>query len=241
MLREVDAAAAHFFGLDRQELEYVISTFQTLGGHEVARYGHFRTREMVLRCYDAMAEAAATDQPYRTLLDPPPVELDLAASKTASATVTPLRSPVQPEPEPSALNQVAEEGSAYEVLTSLRRSDEPDEQAKGAAEAEPAEETRSRTASPAHQDPDEPQDALFEPPAPEVLSLDDAALALHACVPNDQKVERHALLSDAARELGHLKLTKKVRRALNQALNAEKNAGRLKTDWERVWKPRKKR
>ena len=89
--------------------------------------------------------------------------------------------------------------------------------------------------------PSEPQDALFERPAPETLSLGDAATALHARVPDGEKVERQALLADAARELGHTKLTKKVRRALNQALNTEKNAGRLKTDWERVWRPREKR
>ena len=95
---------------------------------------------------------------------------------------------------------------------------------------------------PAHQIdrmPNEPQDALFERPAPETLSLDDAALALHACVPDGEKVEREALLLDAAREFGYPKLTRKVRRTLNKALNAEHNAGRLRTDWERVWKPRK--
>jgi hypothetical protein len=72
-----------------------------------------------------------------------------------------------------------------------------------------------------------------------MISLEDAALALHACVPDGEKIERHTLLLDAARELGQTKLTRKVRRLLNQALNAEHNAGRLRTDWERVWKPRK--
>jgi hypothetical protein len=81
---------------------------------------------------------------------------------------------------------------------------------------------------------------LREPlPAPEVLSLDEAALALRACVPDGEKVEREALLADAARELGYPNLTKKVRRALNKALNVENNAGRLRTDWERVWRPRR--
>jgi len=75
---------------------------------------------------------------------------------------------------------------------------------------------------------------------PKVLSFDDAALALHGCVPNGEKVERDALLGQAARELGYPNLTKKVRSTLNKALNAENNAGRLRTDWERVWKPGKK-
>lgn len=54
------------------------------------------------------------------------------------------------------------------------------------------------------------------------------------------EVERENLLRDAASELGHPQLTKEVRRALNQALNVENNAGRLKTEWEHVWKPRKR-
>ncbi len=48
------------------------------------------------------------------------------------------------------------------------------------------------------------------------------------------------MLADAARELGYPKLTKNVRRALNKALNVEHNAGRLKTDWEKVWRPRRR-
>jgi hypothetical protein len=75
---------------------------------------------------------------------------------------------------------------------------------------------------------------------PEAPNPYDATLALHACVPDGEKVERDALLVDAARELGYPKLTKKVRRALNKALNAEHNAGRLRTDWEQVWRPKKR-
>ena len=33
--------------------------------------------------------------------------------------------------------------------------------------------------------------------------------------------------------------TRKVRCALNKALSTENNAGRLRTDWERVWRPRR--
>ncbi len=78
-------------------------------------------------------------------------------------------------------------------------------------------------------------------PIPQEQRIDPctAALALHACVPNG-KIERGILLADAARELGHSKLTKEVSQALNKALNAEKKAGRLCTLRGHVWKPRKK-
>lgn len=71
-------------------------------------------------------------------------------------------------------------------------------------------------------------------------NLYEAALALCVCVPDGEKVERDVLLADAACELGHPKLTRKVRTAVNKALKAEHNAGRLRTDWERVWRPKRK-
>jgi hypothetical protein len=79
-----------------------------------------------------------------------------------------------------------------------------------------------------------------EKPVPEAPNPYDAALALGACLPDGEKVDRETLLADAARELGHPTLTKKVRRAFNKALNVEHNAGRLKTDWEKVWRPKKR-
>ena len=36
------------------------------------RYGSFRTKELILEVYDAMAEAMRTGVPYQTILDPPP-------------------------------------------------------------------------------------------------------------------------------------------------------------------------
>ena len=166
------------------------------------------------------------------------MELNVAASKPTP--VTARRPRLEPEPEPPALDRVAEERVAEEVQHSSRRGSEPEEQANGTAEPDLTEKAPSVAASSNRHVPDEPQDTLFERPAPEVLSLDDAALAIHACVPDGEKVERRALLVNAARELGHTKLTKKVRRTLNKALHAEHNAGRLKTDWNEVWKPRTK-
>ena len=88
-------------------------------------------------------------------------------------------------------------------------------------------------------DSSENQNGLFEHPAPEAPSSADVVLALHTCIPDDERIERDKLFMDVARELGYPKLTKKARRSLNKALHAEDNAGRLKTDWERVWNQRK--
>ena len=35
-------------------------------------FGEFRTKEMILKVYDAMAEATRTGGSYQTILDPPP-------------------------------------------------------------------------------------------------------------------------------------------------------------------------
>lgn len=110
-------------------------------------------------------------------------------------------------------------------------------QAKGSPGDDATPDARASSGSSQGRDPGENQDGLFERTAPEAPGSDDVVQALHACIPDGEGVERDKLFMDAARELGYPKLTKKVRRTLNKALNAENNAGRLTTDWERVWKP----
>jgi len=235
---ELDAAFFHLYGIDFDDVDYIMETFLVFKCRNVAAHGEYRTKRVILEIYDQMARAAETGQPYQTLLDPPPADLDLPASEPAS--VTPLRQHTQPEPERPARDRGVEERVAYEVQPSSRHHPEPEAQGNGAAEPDPTEKALSVTASSHHQVPDEPQDTLFERPAPEVLSLDDAALALHDCVPDGEKVERDVLLGQAAHELGYPNLTRIVRRALNKALSAENNAGCLRTDWERVWRPKKR-
>jgi hypothetical protein len=194
-----------------------------------------------------MARAAETGQPYQTSLDPPPV--DLATSEASPATVTPLRPrterpaterPAEPLPEETpTLPRVAEERPTYATEPPASHASEPEEETNGAAQPVSMEGSPSPTGIPQRQISDEPTDDPVEHPAPDAPNPYTTALALHACVPDGEKVERDVLLADAAHELGYPNLTKKVRRALNKALNAEHNAGRLRTDWQRVWRPRK--
>ena len=92
-----------------------------------------------------------------------------------------------------------------------------------------------QAATPVYPGNDSPGSSVAEVPTPR-----DAALALGSCLPDGEKVLREKLLADAAAELGYSGLPRKVRRALNRALNAEHNADRLHTDWERVWRPKKR-
>ncbi len=74
LLRCIDALAAHFYGLSREEFSYVLPTFKTLARQEVKAVGEFRTERVALNWYDDVQLAIETGGPYRTRLDPPPAD-----------------------------------------------------------------------------------------------------------------------------------------------------------------------
>ncbi|GAA1086862.1 Eco57I restriction-modification methylase domain-containing protein [Nocardiopsis metallicus] len=53
---KLDAYCFHLYGLDRQDTEYVLETFQTAKGglknNEIARFGTYRTKELVMEAFD---------------------------------------------------------------------------------------------------------------------------------------------------------------------------------------------
>lgn len=205
-----------------------------------------------------MTRAAETGQPYCTPLDPPPVELDLPFDGSTTLAVKPPRNREEgPHSGPelsSPASTVAEEKAPYGQGVKIDANTPTPEQLHDLVDtirehpdlSHLPPEYRGGADKPAlgQEGGSPPEETLFPDNEVEtknvIPSIKEAALALHACVPDDEKVEREKLLLDAAWELGHTKLTKKVRRTLNKALNTEKNAGRLKTDWQLVWKPRKR-
>ncbi len=68
---ELDAAFFHLYGVSRDDAEYILGTFDVLERTETRSHGEFRTRRVVLECYDALAHAAASGQPYISPLGPP--------------------------------------------------------------------------------------------------------------------------------------------------------------------------
>jgi hypothetical protein len=74
MRLELDAAYFHLYGLQREEVEHAMDSFDALRRREEQpqNFGEFRTKRLILECYDAMAEAIRTGEPYQTILDPPP-------------------------------------------------------------------------------------------------------------------------------------------------------------------------
>jgi len=71
---ELDAAVFHLYGLSRDDVDYVMETFQTFKKYDERDHGEYRTKRVILESYDAMVEATRTGKPYRTRLDPPPAD-----------------------------------------------------------------------------------------------------------------------------------------------------------------------
>ncbi len=71
---ELDACFFHLYGIEREDVEYVLDTFPIVARHDVAAFGEFRTKRLVLERYDAIGKATATQEPYECPLDPPPVD-----------------------------------------------------------------------------------------------------------------------------------------------------------------------
>lgn len=70
--RELDALYFRLYGLDRDDLSYIMETFPIVKRDDEKRYGRYRTRDVILSAYDAMVAAARDGLPYATLVDPPP-------------------------------------------------------------------------------------------------------------------------------------------------------------------------
>jgi hypothetical protein len=72
MRAELDAAFFHLYGIERADVDYIMETFPVVKRRDIERYSSFRTKELILQVYDAMAEAERSGRRYETILDPPP-------------------------------------------------------------------------------------------------------------------------------------------------------------------------
>jgi hypothetical protein len=73
---ELDAFFFRLYGIERDDMDYIMETFQTETGglkhNDIARYGSYRTKETILEFYDRMAAADSADLQYATPITPPP-------------------------------------------------------------------------------------------------------------------------------------------------------------------------
>jgi hypothetical protein len=73
---ELDAFFFRLYGIERDDVDYIMETFQTESGglknNDIAKYGTYRTKDLILDVYDRMSAADDADVPYETTIAPPP-------------------------------------------------------------------------------------------------------------------------------------------------------------------------
>ena len=75
---ELDGAYFHLYGIERDDVDYIMESFPILRDKDLKLYDEYRTKRVILEVYDAMAEAMRTGEPYQTVLDPPPADPKVA-------------------------------------------------------------------------------------------------------------------------------------------------------------------
>ncbi|MFL5702314.1 MAG: hypothetical protein ACJ8AG_05725 [Ktedonobacteraceae bacterium] len=71
---ELDAAYFHLYGIERDDVDYIMETFPIVKRRDEKQYGEYRTKRVILEIYDEMKKAMETGEPYRTRLEPPPAD-----------------------------------------------------------------------------------------------------------------------------------------------------------------------
>lgn len=71
---ELDAAYFHLYGINRDDVDYIMETFPIVKRKDGEKYREYKTKRVILEIYDEMAEAMRTGKFYQTRLDPPPAD-----------------------------------------------------------------------------------------------------------------------------------------------------------------------
>ena len=77
---ELDGTYFHLYGIERDDVDYIMETFPIVKRKDEAAHGEYRTKRVILEIYDAMQRAMDTGEPYQTRLDPPPADPPRGAS-----------------------------------------------------------------------------------------------------------------------------------------------------------------
>lgn len=69
---ELDAGMFRLYGIERDDVDYIMETFPIIRQRDEDRFGEYRTKRLIVERYDALVAADANGVPYETPLDPPP-------------------------------------------------------------------------------------------------------------------------------------------------------------------------
>ena len=75
---ELDAAYFHLYGIERDDVDYIMETFPIVKRKDEKLYGEYRTKRVILEMYDEMRRAMETGEAYRTRLVPGPADAAVA-------------------------------------------------------------------------------------------------------------------------------------------------------------------
>lgn len=67
---ELDAAFFHLYGLNRDDIAYILDTFPIVKRKDEEKFGTYRTKDRILEIYDVLAECQRTGKAYQTELVP---------------------------------------------------------------------------------------------------------------------------------------------------------------------------
>jgi len=84
---ELDAAYFHLYGIAREDVDYIMETFPIVKRKDEAQHKEYRTKRVILECYNAMKQAMASGMPYQMRLNPPPADPKVAHLARESAKV----------------------------------------------------------------------------------------------------------------------------------------------------------
>lgn len=69
---ELDAFFFRLYGIERDDIDYIMETFPIVKQHDLAAHGTYRTKDLIFGAYDRMVTADAAGVPYETGIVPPP-------------------------------------------------------------------------------------------------------------------------------------------------------------------------
>jgi hypothetical protein len=69
---ELDAAYFHLYGIERDDVDYIMETFPIVKRKDEQKYGEYRTKRVILEMFDEMKRAMETGEAYWTCLEPGP-------------------------------------------------------------------------------------------------------------------------------------------------------------------------
>jgi hypothetical protein len=67
-----DAAYFHLYGIERDDVDYIMGTFRVMKEEDEKLYREYRTKRVILEIYYEMRRAMETGEVYRTRLVPVP-------------------------------------------------------------------------------------------------------------------------------------------------------------------------